>query len=210
MWKSKKVTIIASVITSFIACISLSYAATVCTCQDICDIDNAADVARAAQSEYLLQIMLLSTADKDSIIPTWNTPGRFADVQSGVQKRVNDASAKCSTALNLLRGDTHGGTCNITVSPTSACMTEFTMAHELVHQSMCQSISHFLAYQMYLPLAGVLLGEIKGYQTTIDLQKTLKQGPLKDCCCQNRCTPTTLPPPPVAGMWKLIVSNLVK
>jgi len=197
--------IVASVAWSF----CLSYA-TSCTCADICNIDNTANEARAAQWEYQIQISKLDSQDADSLIRTWFTPGRYSEVQAAVQGAINTVSArgKCTTPLDTIRSDTNGGDCTISTQAQSACMKEFAMAHEGVHQATCQSFSHILTYQMSMPLADVLSEEIRGYQTAIDMRNAMRAGPLKDCCCVNQCTPTTA----TAALPTLqqIVRNLIR
>lgn len=184
--------------------------ATSCTCADICDIDNAASEARGAQWEYQIQIDLLRVADENSFTgtSTWFLPGRYGDIQKSVQKRINENHASCNPPLNGIRADTNGGDCTISIRPTSACMTEFAQAHEEVHQKTCQSFSHILTYQMSMSMADVLAEEIRGYQTAIDLRNSLRTGPLKDCCCKNKCTPTTITG--ALGTLRKIVMNLVR
>lgn len=169
----------------------LAYA-TSCTCSDICNIDNVASEARGAQWEYQIQIALLRNQDQDSMFPTWFTPGRYEQVQKAVQSRINSVSSRsaCSPPLDTIRSDTNGGNCAITTQAQTACIKEFAMAHETVHQKSCQSFSHILTYQMSMSLEDVLAEEITAYQTAIDMRNTLRAGPLKDCCCENKCTPT--------------------
>jgi hypothetical protein len=187
---------------------SISFAATSCTCSDICDIENAAAEARAAQWEYQRQILLLQNADDGSLTPTWYSPGRYTDVQKQVQKSINSSSAVCNPPLNHIRADTNGGNCQITVQPTSACLNEIATAHENIHQATCQSFDHILTYQMSMSLADVLAEEIRGYQTAIDMNKSLKDGPLKDCCCKKRCNSTTITG--AFAILKMIARNLMK
>ena len=200
-----------AIVASIALSVCLSYA-TSCTCNDICDIDNAATVAKAAQWEYQMQIQLLNDDEIRTGSPTWYFPWRYQnDIQPLVQKRINDFAAICQPPLNRAAGVTNGGSCQITVEPTSVCMTEFVMAHENTHKSKCESFSHTLTYQMNDTLAEALAEEIRAYQTTIDLKKSLKQGPLKDCCCKNSCTPTG--PGTIVGainMLKQIARNLLR
>ncbi|HBG07991.1 MAG: hypothetical protein A2075_11055 [Geobacteraceae bacterium GWC2_58_44] len=203
--------IVASVTWSF----CLAYA-TSCTCKDICSIENVATEARAAQWEYQIQIARLQSEDYDSFMSTWYTPGRYEEIQMDVQKRINSHSARseCST-LDSVAATTNGGDCSITTEATTACIKEYGMAHERVHQRACQSFSHILTYQMSYSLADMLAEEIAGYQTAIDMERWMKNGPLKDCCCLNRCTSTTNGTPVTGALPKIstlqqIVRNLVR
>ena len=217
MSKKKNRTIF-SVFTSVVAFIALSsgplHAATLCTCNDICDVENAAVVARAAQWEYQMQIQILNDIESHSGSAIWYGPLDYRDnFRPKIQKRINDFAAVCNPPLNRNAGATDGGSCEITVEPTSACMTEFVFAHESVHYDVCRSFTHFFIYQMSASMADFFGEEIRGYQTSIDMYKSLTDstnGVLKDCCCKSKCTPSG--PGVVVGtidMLKRIVKNLL-
>ncbi len=215
MSKTRKSCLFSLVVLIVVVSVAWSFClshATSCTCNDICNIDNVANEARAAQWEYNIQISRINNEDADGLFPTWFTPGRYANVQAAVQARINSVSAlgSCSPPLDTIRSDTNGGNCSITTQAQTACIKEYAMAHEGIHQTTCQSFSHIMTYQMSMSLVDVLSEEVRAYQTAIDMSKSMKAGPLKDCCCVNKCTPTTITPTAAAPSLLQIARNLFR